>query len=121
MIPRMTVVAVHALRAHRVRDLNDFSGKWSTVQPLVHTVPGWRLLGEELWQGVRAPLGVLTCNRCSNRLKDDKLLRTNPYFCMWPHCPSSFCSVPPPPPLAIATEKAQINAVPTPTVAWTRP
>ena len=34
--------------------------------------------GEELWQGVRAPLGELTSNRCSNRLKDDKSLCTDP-------------------------------------------
>ena len=43
-------------------------------------VPWWKLLGEELWQGVRAPLGELTYNRCGNRLKDDKLLHTNPNF-----------------------------------------
>ena len=45
---------VHAPRAHRVRYLNTFSRKWSTFEALVNTVPWWRLLGEELWQGVRA-------------------------------------------------------------------
>ena len=30
--------------------------------------------------GVRAPLGEFTSNQCSNRLKDDRLLHTNPYF-----------------------------------------
>ena len=30
--------------------------------------------------GCEAPLGKLKCNQCSNRLKDDKLLRTNPDF-----------------------------------------
>ena len=30
---------------------------------------------EEVWRGVRAPLGEL-----SNRLKDDKLIHTNPNF-----------------------------------------
>ena len=36
--------------------------------------------GEELWQGVRAPLGELTCDQHGNGLKDDKLLHTNPNF-----------------------------------------
>ena len=31
-------------------------------------------------QGARAPLGALTCNQCSNRLKDDKLLHINLNF-----------------------------------------
>ena len=30
-------------------------------------------MGEELWQGVRAPLGELTCKQSSNRLKENKL------------------------------------------------
>ena len=38
------------------------------------------LLEEELWQGVRAPLRELTCNQCSTRLKDDKVLHKNPNF-----------------------------------------
>ena len=60
--------------AHRVRYLSNFSRKWSTFEAPVNTVPWWRLLREELWQGVRAPpLGKLTCNQCSNRLKEDKL------------------------------------------------
>ena len=59
--------------AHRVRYLNSFSRKWSTFEALVHTVPWWRLLEEELWQGVRAPLGEPTCKQCSNRLKEDKV------------------------------------------------
>ena len=29
---------------------------------------------------MRAPLGELTCNRCSNRLKDEKSLHPNPHF-----------------------------------------
>ena len=29
---------------------------------------------------MRAPLGGLTCDQCSTRLKDDTLLHTNPYF-----------------------------------------
>ena len=51
-----------------------------TFEALVNAVPWWKLLGEELWQGARAPLGELTCNQCSNRLKDDKLLHTNLSF-----------------------------------------
>ena len=75
---------VHTPRVHRVRTasgvLKNFSRKWSTFEVLVNTVPWWKLLGPELWQSVRAPLGELTCNQCSNRLKDDRLLHTNPYF-----------------------------------------
>ena len=41
--------------AHRVRYLNIFSRKWSPFEARVSTIPWWRLLGEELWQGVRAP------------------------------------------------------------------
>ena len=41
--------------AHYVRYLNKFSRKWSTLEAIVNTVPWWRLLGEELWQGVRPP------------------------------------------------------------------
>ena len=40
----------------------------------------WKVLGEELWQGVRAPLGGLTCNRCSIGLKDDKVMHNDPKF-----------------------------------------
>ena len=70
---------VHTLRAHCIRYLNNFSGKWSTFEALVNTVLWWRLLGEESWQGVGpAPLGELTCNQCSNRLKHGKSLHTNP-------------------------------------------
>ena len=36
-------------------------------------------------------------------------------------CCSASASSVPPPPLVKATSKSQINAVPTPTVAWTRP
>ena len=67
---------------HRARTafryLNNFSRKWSIFEDLVNAVPWWKLLGEEVWQGVRAPWGELTCNRCSNRLKDDKSLHTRP-------------------------------------------
>ena len=54
----------HALRAHRVRYLNTFSRKWATFEALVNIVPWWQLLiaGGRGWQGVRAPLGELTCN-----------------------------------------------------------
>ena len=62
----------------RFRYLNNFSRKWSTFEALANTGPWWKLLAEELWQGVRPPLGELTCNQCSNRLKDNKLLQTNP-------------------------------------------
>ena len=41
--------------------------------------PWVEVAGGRVWQGVRAPLGVLTCNQCSNRL-NDKLMHTNPYF-----------------------------------------
>ena len=51
----------------------QLSRKWSTFEALVDPVHWWKLLGEELRQGVRAPLGELTCNQRSNRLKDDKL------------------------------------------------
>ena len=64
----------YALCAHRVRNLNNSSRKWSIFEALVNTVLWCRLLGEELWQGVRAPLGELTCNQCSNGLKDDESL-----------------------------------------------
>ena len=37
-------------------------------EALVIIVPWWKLRGEEVWQGVRAPLGEFTCNQCSNRL-----------------------------------------------------
>ena len=67
-------------RAHRLRYLNNFSRKWSAFEVLVNTVPWWRLLGEELWQGVGGPLGELTCNQCSNRLKDDKRRFVQVYF-----------------------------------------
>ena len=63
---------------HHVKNLNSFYRKWSTVEALANTVPCWKLLGEELWQDVRAPLGKLSCNQCSNRLKDDKLVHANP-------------------------------------------
>ena len=59
--------------AHRIRDLNHFSRKWSNFEALVHTVPWWRLLGEEVWQGVRAPLGELTCHQCSGGPREDKI------------------------------------------------
>ena len=54
--------------AHRVGylNLNNFSRKWSTFEALVNAVPWWGLLGEELRQGVRAPLGELPCKQCSN-------------------------------------------------------
>ena len=52
----------HAPHAHRVRYLNKCSRKWSPFEALVNTVPWWKLLGEEVWQVVRAPLGELTCN-----------------------------------------------------------
>ena len=71
---------VHAPSTHRVRYLNDFSRKGSAFEALVNTVPWWRLLGEELWHGMRAPLSELTCNRCSDRLKGDKSLHTKPNF-----------------------------------------
>ena len=79
--------------AHRVRYLNNFSRKWSTFEALVNTVLWWKLLGEELWQGVRAPLGELTGNWCSNRLKDHNLLCTDPdcacgYTAQVPSAPS---------------------------------
>ena len=44
------------------------------------TVPWWKVLGEQVWQGVRAPLGQPTCPRCSKGLKHDTPLRTNPGF-----------------------------------------
>ena len=68
--------AAHAPCGHRVGYLNRLSRKWSTFEALVSTA----LLGKELWQGVRAPWGELTCNQCSNTMKDDKLLHTNPNF-----------------------------------------
>ena len=65
---------------NRTFDLNNLSGKWSTAETLVNTVPWWKLLGEELWQGVGPPLGELSCNQGSHWLKDYKSLHTNPYF-----------------------------------------
>ena len=75
--PVCRMEGVHAPHVHRV---NNFSREWSTFKALANTVPWWKWLGEELWQGVRAPLGhmPLTCSQCSNRPKDDKLLHTNP-------------------------------------------
>ena len=71
----------HARSARRVRHLNTFARQWSTFEALANTVPWWGLLNvANLWQGVRPPLGELTCNRCSDRPKDDKLLRANPNF-----------------------------------------
>jgi hypothetical protein len=49
---------------HRIRYLNNFSRKLSNFEALANTVPWWRLLGEELWQGVRGLLGELTCKQC---------------------------------------------------------
>ena len=77
-MPRPATIREFTHHAHTVSDIWDnFSGKWSPFEALVHTVPWWKLLGEELWQGVRAPLGELTC---SNKLKDDKSLHINPNF-----------------------------------------
>ena len=59
--------------AHSARYLNNFSRKWATLEDLANTVPWWRLLREELWQGVRAPLGKVTCKQCSNTLKENKI------------------------------------------------
>ena len=64
---------VHAPRAHCVGYLSNFCRKWSTSEALVNTAPWWRLLGEQLWQCGRAPLGDLTCNQRSSRLKEDNL------------------------------------------------
>ena len=50
--PHERVHALHTQCTHRVRDLNNFSSKWSTFEALVNAVPWWRLLGAELWQGV---------------------------------------------------------------------
>ena len=57
--------------AHRVRCLNNFCRRWSTFEALVNTVPWYKLLGEELLQSVRVPLGELTRTLCSRRLKED--------------------------------------------------
>ena len=70
---RFTTGIVRTPRTHCVRYLNNFSWKRATFEPLVNTVPWWRLLGEELWQGVRAPFGELKCIQCSNRLTEHKL------------------------------------------------
>ena len=40
-------------------------------ETLVNIVPRWKLPGQMLWQGVRAPLGELTCNQCSNSTASD--------------------------------------------------
>ena len=45
---------VHAPHVHRIRDLNNFSKKWSTFEALFQYCPWCKLLGEESWQGVRA-------------------------------------------------------------------
>ena len=63
---------VCAPRAHRVGYLNNFSGKCSAFETLVKTVPWRRLPGEELWQGVRAPLGERTCDQRGNGRKEDE-------------------------------------------------
>ena len=65
---------------HPVRYLNNVPQKWSTFEGLLNTVARWKLLGEQLWQGVRAPLGELTCNQCSKGLKDDKSLYNDSNF-----------------------------------------
>ena len=79
---QMSLVVLSHLRefTHHIRYLNNSSRKCTTSEAIVNAVPWWKLLGEEPWQGVRAPLGELTYNQCSNRLKDAKLLHTSPYF-----------------------------------------
>ena len=67
-------------RARTASNTLNFSRKWSTFEALVDIVPWWRLVAEELWQGVRAPLGELSCHQCSTRLRDDEVLHTNPNF-----------------------------------------
>ena len=69
---RGTIRTTCAQRMHRVRYLNNFSRKWSTFEALVNTIPWWKMLGEESWPGAWAPMGELTCNQCSHRLKEDK-------------------------------------------------
>ena len=44
---------------HRVEYFNSLSKNWSTFEALLDTVPWWRSWAEELWQGVRGPMGVL--------------------------------------------------------------
>ena len=66
---------------HPVTYLNNVPRKWSTFEALLNTVARWKLLGEQLWHVVRAPLGELTCDQCSKGLKgDDKSLRNDPNF-----------------------------------------
>ena len=70
--PHFGKEGIHAPYTHRVRYLNNFSRKWSIFEALGNTIPWWKLLG--------GTLGELTWNQCSSRLKDDKVLHTNPYF-----------------------------------------
>ena len=76
----MLIFPPRAPCVHCIKYWDNFSRKWPTFEALVDTVPWWKLLGEELRRGVMDPLGKLTCNQCSNRLKDDKVLHTNPYL-----------------------------------------
>ena len=43
--------AARAPHMHHVRYLKNSCKKWSTFEALVNTVPWWKVLGEELWQG----------------------------------------------------------------------
>ena len=79
---------VHMPRVHRVRYLNTFSRKWSTFEAHVHAVPGWKLLGEEPWQGVMAPFG-----RDHVQPPQQQAVAPQSLLSISLHCPSSFCSV----------------------------
>ena len=55
------------------------------------TVPRWKLLGEQLWQGVQAPLGELTCHRRSKRAERWRIIaHRSPFACGYTaHVPSA--------------------------------
>ena len=64
----------HDERLLRCSDATPMHGQWAMVRKCGTPSPRIsKLLGEELWQGVRAHLGELTCMQCSNRLTEDKL------------------------------------------------
>ena len=66
------------MRAHRIRYFNNFSRK--PLKPLQILYLGGSCWGKRYGGDVRAPLRELTCNQCSNGMKDDKSLHTNPHL-----------------------------------------
>ena len=76
---RDTITSPRIISRHiTADDARTASGIWTTSPGPLPLKPSqipslwWRLPGEEVWPGVRAPLGELTCDQGSHGLEEDR-------------------------------------------------